>query len=241
MISLIGIGVDEGNISFNALKAIKDADVIIKDVNFKPSAFMFDYIMVKEVIGDDLGDNASKIELAVSASREGKNIAFLSADYSNVHLSNLLINVSSKFKDVELKIYPAISSVDFAASILGAPFDDYAVIKLNNPLSPLSEIENKLETTAKSNLVLALYSPVGIEDEDIEFERFNLFKDIFKNIRGDTTLVAVVNSDADFKIIQLAERRLPACCWKQHDSFDRRIHGYRMRVSFGKSIHAKLS
>ena len=54
MISLIGIGVDEGNISFNALKAIKDADVIIKDVNFKPSAFMFDYIMVKEVIGDDL-------------------------------------------------------------------------------------------------------------------------------------------------------------------------------------------
>ena len=76
MISLIGIGVDEGNISFNALKAIKDADVIIKDVNFKPSAFMFDYIMVKEVIGDDLGDNASKIELAVSASREGKNIAF---------------------------------------------------------------------------------------------------------------------------------------------------------------------
>ena len=201
MISLIGIGVDEGNISFNALKAIKDADVIIKDVNFKPSAFMFDYIMVKEVIGDDLGDNASKIELAVSASREGKNIAFLSADYSNVHLSNLLINVSSKFKDVELKIYPAISSVDFAASILGAPFDDYAVIKLNNPLSPLSEIENKLETTAKSNLVLALYSPVGIEDEDIEFERFNLFKDIFKNIRGDTTLVAVVNSDADFKMI----------------------------------------
>ena len=205
MISLIGIGVDEGNISFNALKAIKDSDVIIKDVNFKPSAFMFDYIMVKEVIGDDLGDNASKIELAVSASREGKNIAFLSADYSNVHLSNLLINVSSKFKDVELKIYPAISSVDFAASILGAPFDDYAVIKLNNPLSPLSEIENKLETTAKSNLVLALYSPVGIEDEDIEFERFNLFKDIFKNIRGDTTLVAVVNSDADFKIVQLAD------------------------------------
>ena len=205
MISLIGIGVDEGNISFNALKAIKDSDVIIKDVNFKPSAFMFDYIMVKEVIGDDLDDNSSKIELAVSASREGKNIAFLSADYSNVHLSNLLINVSSKFKDVELKIYPAISSVDFAASILGAPFDDYAVIKLNNPLSPLSEIENKLETTAKSNLVLALYSPVGIEDEDIGFERFNLFKDIFKNIRGDTTLVAVVNSDADFKIVQLAD------------------------------------
>ena len=32
MISLIGIGVDEGNISFNALKAIKDSDVIIKDV-----------------------------------------------------------------------------------------------------------------------------------------------------------------------------------------------------------------
>lgn len=49
MISLIGIGVDEGNISFNALKAIKDSDVIIKDVNFKPSAFMFDYIMVKDV------------------------------------------------------------------------------------------------------------------------------------------------------------------------------------------------
>ena len=205
MINLIGIGVDEGNISFNALKAIKDSDVIIKDVDFKPSAFMFDYIMVKEVIGDDLSDNASKIELAVKASREGKDIAFLSADYSNVHLANLLIQVSSKFNDVDLKIYPAISSVDFAASILGAPLDDYAVINLNNPLSPLSEIENKLNIIAESNLTLAIYSPVEIKGEDVEFERFNLFKDIFKDIRGDTTLVAIVNSNSDFKIVQLGD------------------------------------
>ena len=64
MISLIGIGVDEGNISFNALKAIKDSDVIIKDVNFKPSAFMFDYIMVKDVIGDDLDWRLKHLEKA---------------------------------------------------------------------------------------------------------------------------------------------------------------------------------
>ena len=103
---------------------------------------------------------------------------------------------------MELKIYPAISSVDFAASILGAPFDDYAVIKLNNPLSPLSEIENKLKSIAESNLVMALYSPVDMEGD---IERFDLFKDIFKDIRGNTILVAVVNSDADFKIVQLAD------------------------------------
>lgn len=205
MINLIGIGVDEGNISFNALKAIKDSDVIIKDVNFKPSAFIFDYIMMKDVIGDDLTDNASKIELAVSASREGKNIAFLSADYSNVQLSNLLIQVSSKFNDVDLKIYPAISSVDFAASLLGAPFDDYAVIKLNNPLSSLTEIESKLKSIAESSLVLALYNPVEIKDDVVDFERFELFKDIFKDIRGDTTLVAVVNRNSDFNIVQLGD------------------------------------
>ena len=106
---------------------------------------------------------------------------------------------------MDLKIYPAISSVDFAASLLGAPLDDYAVIKLNNPLSPLSEIENKLESIAESNLVLVVYSPVSIEDGNVDFERFKLFKDIFKNLRGDSTLVAVVNNNSDFKIVQLSD------------------------------------
>ena len=160
MISLVGIGLDEGNISFNALKAIKDSDIIIKDVNFKSNEFLTDYVMVKKVLGDNLEDNVSKMELAIRASRKGQNVSFLSADYSNVHMANLLIQIASKYKDVELKIYPAISNVDFASSLLGAPLDDYAVINLNNQLAPFSEIEEKIKLLAKSHFVLAVYNPL---------------------------------------------------------------------------------
>ena len=59
-------------------------------------------------------------------------------------MANVLYQIISKYDDVDVKVYPGVSAVNYAADKLGAPLNDFAAISLSNILTPLSEIEKKL-------------------------------------------------------------------------------------------------
>lgn len=64
-------------------------------------------------------------------------------------------------KILMLKFILEYLAANYAADKLGAPLNDYANISLSNILTPLSEIEKKLEFALKANLVIAaIYNPI---------------------------------------------------------------------------------
>ena len=63
---------------------------------------------------------------------------------------------------VEIEVFPGISALNAAASLLGAPLmTDFAVVSLSDHLVTLEEITKRLELIAQTDFVLCLYNPKG--------------------------------------------------------------------------------
>ena len=74
--------------------------------------------------------------------------------------------------------------------MLGAPLNDFAAISLSNILTPLSEIEKKIEYALKANFIIAIYNPISKTRK----EPFRRFYKLLLDIKGEDTLVGIVNS-----------------------------------------------
>ena len=143
-----------------------------------------------------LEESYSKIELAISRSSQ-KNVALICSNKRNIYgIANLLIQISSKYDDVELKIYPAVSPIDYSSAVLGAPFNDFVSIDLNNPLVCDKELKNKIKSALKNDFVLFIHNPIG---EDGDKANFNLLKETVNDF-NDELLLGIVNESYSYEI-----------------------------------------
>lgn len=206
MINLVYIGSDIGDITVNAFNAITDSDIILNydDIDL---SILDEYIKDKEIITTDsdkskegdiysrLEESYSKIEYCVYKSREDKTVTIVSSNNPNIYtVANLLIQISSKHNDIELKIYPGVSPVDYSASLLGAPLNDYAAIDLNNILVSQEELEGKIKSALENDFVLFIHNLKGIYGEE-ENQNFNLLKRIVNDFNSEL-LVGIVNGES---------------------------------------------
>ncbi len=157
MINLIKLSFDIGDLTINAFNAIIESDIIINYDNIDLDD-LDSYIRDKEIIlrqedeseedsnvYSNLKKGYSLIELAISKSYNN-NVTVICSNSSNIYgIANLLIQISSKHEDVELKIYPGVSPIDYSSAVLGAPLNDFAAIDLNNPIESSNELENKIK------------------------------------------------------------------------------------------------
>ena len=105
-----------------------------------------------------LENSYSFIDLAISKSFDN-NVVIVCSNNRNIHgISNLLMQISSKYKDVQLKIYPGVSPIDYASSILGAPLNDFIAINLNNPIVSQEELKNKINLSLKNDFIIFIYN-----------------------------------------------------------------------------------
>lgn len=222
MINLIYIGSDIGNITLNALEAIRDSDIIMNYDNLDLTELDY-FLKDKEIIStigesdsaspdsnesiySKLEQSYSKIELSISKSFDN-NLTLICSNNSNIQaISNLLIQISSKYHDVKLKIYPGVSPIDYTASILGAPLNDFVAINLNNPIVSSTELENKINLAIENNLVLFIHNLIDklnlINNED-KFHNFKKLKEIITNFNNEL-LVGIVNMDS-YEICQFED------------------------------------
>lgn len=227
MIHLIGIGNDKGNITLNAFKAIKGADIIINHDNVDLTFFDSE-IKDKEIIsaidlinGIDLEldedssidlDEESNfslleryihenyiIDLAISKSLESKEVVLIVSDDPNIlGLANRFLQIKSKYDDIKYKIYPGVSYLSQSASYIGAPLEDFAFIDLTKPIMPLSELELKVKNILEANLILVIKNPVDDKREDGR-EAYEKLKEIVKEFNSKL-LTAIVIGDDDYSI-----------------------------------------
>ena len=222
MINLISVGSDIGNITINAFNAIIESDIIVNYDNLDLSV-LDTYIKDKEIIVNALDESNneviigldesesiedssdvyskleesySKIELAISKASQD-NVALICSNKRNIYgIANLLIQISSKYDDVELKIYPAVSPIDYSSAVLGAPFNDFVSIDLNNPLVCNKELKNKIKSALKNDFVLFIHNPIG---EDGDKANFNLLKELVNDF-NDELLIGIVNESYSYEI-----------------------------------------
>ncbi|MBI5679378.1 MAG: precorrin-3B C(17)-methyltransferase [Methanobacterium sp.] len=160
MISIIGIGPSPEDMSIRALNTIKDSEVII---GYKAYIKQIEHLIDgKEVIKKGMGDEIERAEIAIQKSREGKKVAIISSGDPGVFgMGNVIFQLIDKYSDIEVNVIPGVTAATFAASKLGAPLHDFAVISLSDILTPLSEIKRKVEFAAKGDFVIAIYNPLS--------------------------------------------------------------------------------
>lgn len=190
LISVVGIGPSSEDITIKALSVIKNADVII---GYKAYIKQIeDLIEGKEIFKKGMGDEIERAEIAVQKSREGKNVAVISSGDPGVFgMANVFFQVIGKYSDIEVEVIPGVTAASFAASKLGAPLHDFAVISLSDILTPLSEIKRKVEFAAKGDFVIVIYNPLS-RTRKTPFEE--TYKILLRNKKG-LTPVGIVRSD----------------------------------------------
>ncbi|MEN6592641.1 MAG: precorrin-3B C(17)-methyltransferase [Methanobacterium sp.] len=158
MISVVGIGPSREDMTIRALKAIEEADVIIGYKGY--IKYIEDLVEGKEVLSKGMGREVLRAELAVRESQEGKKVVLVSSGDPGIFgMANVLFQLMGKYEDREVEVVPGISAVNFAASLLGAPLHDFAVISLSDLLTPLSEIKCKIKKACEGDFVIAFYNP----------------------------------------------------------------------------------
>ena len=189
MISVIGIGPSREDMSLRALNAIKNSEVIIAyKAYIKPIENLLDG---KEIIKKGMGDEIERAEIAIQKSREGKNVAIISSGDPGVFgMGNVVFQLIGKYSDIEVEVIPGITAATFAASRLGAPLHDFAVISLSDILTPLSEIKRKVEFASKGDFVIAIYNPLSKTRK----EPFNEAYRVLLENKKPSTPVGIVKS-----------------------------------------------
>ncbi len=152
-----------------------------------------------------MGDELSRGEIAISKSFEGKNVALISSGDPGVFgMANVMFQLIGKYDDIEVKIFPGVTALNYSASLLGAPLHDFVAISLSDILTPLSEIEKKIENAAKADFIMAIYNPISKTRK----KPFKRFKEILLDVKNHNTLVGIVDSSqipSKTKIITLNE------------------------------------
>ena len=193
MINIIGLGPNRENITLSALEALEKSDVIIGYKKYIDS--ISDLLEDKEIIKKGMGDEIARGDIAISKSIQGKTVALISSGDPGVFgMANVLFQIMAKYKDFDskkdIKIFPGVSSVNYSASLLGAPLHDFAAISLSDILTPLSEIEKKIEYASRADFIIAIYNPISKTRK----KPFRRFKEILMETKDPKTLIGIVDS-----------------------------------------------
>lgn len=196
MINLIGIGQNLENITLAGLKAIENSQIIMgKKESLDQINDLLEEKEIIEIQNDEIIENC---ELAIEKSFENQISIIDSGDAGVYGLANALFYIFPKYSNVEIKIYPGVCNINYAADLLGAPLDDYATINLTNDLIPFSEIENKIKHALEANFTLVVQNPINEDNE----KPFNRLKELLLDLRGENCFIGI-NSDDEISIIRL--------------------------------------
>lgn len=158
VIQVIGIGPTRGDMTLRAIKALEDADVVIGYGGYLDK--ISDLIEGKEIIGRGMGQEVERAEIAVKKSQQGHRVVLVSSGDPGVYgMANVLYQLIGKYSGVEVEIIPGVTAATYAASLLGAPLHDFAVVSLSDILTPISEIKRKIKAAIEADLIIVLYNP----------------------------------------------------------------------------------
>jgi precorrin-3B C17-methyltransferase len=181
-IMLVGLGPGSNeHLTYRARAAIAEADTVEG----------------KEVIKKSMTEELDRAIEALDRARQGKKVALVSSGDAGVYgmagpTFEVLFQAGwTPDSDIEVEIIPGASALNTCAALVGAPLThDFCAISLSDLLTPWPVIARRLDATASSDFVVALYNPKSGRRTRQIVEAQHLF---LRHRRPDTP-VAIVKS-----------------------------------------------
>jgi precorrin-3B C17-methyltransferase len=195
-IMLVGLGPGSNeHLTYRARAAIAEADTIIGYVTY--IRLVADLVEGKEVIKKSMTEELDRAIEALDRARQGKKVALVSSGDAGVYgmagpTFEVLFQAGwTPDSHIEVEIIPGASALNTCAALVGAPLThDFCAISLSDLLTPWPVIARRLDATASSDFVVALYNPKSGRRTRQIVEAQHLF---LRHRRPDTP-VAIVKS-----------------------------------------------
>lgn len=161
--TLFVIGTGPGSTEYMipaAAKALEASSIIIGYSTYLD--LIPEYLTGKEVISSSMMKEVDRCQKSIELASEGHNVALISGGDAGIYaMAGLVLEMASIHDSkVEIKIIPGIAAVNACAAQLGAPLmHDFATVSLSDLLTPWDTILKRLEATAATDFVVALYNP----------------------------------------------------------------------------------
>ncbi|SHO44217.1 precorrin-3B C(17)-methyltransferase [Anaerocolumna xylanovorans] len=159
-IYVVGMGPGaEEMMTFQAVKALEDSDVIIGYPVYL--SLLGERFTGKEFLSTPMKKEVERCRMCFEEAEKGKKVAMLCSGDAGVYgMASLLYEIGKEYPECELTVIPGITAANSGAALLGAPLNhDYCVISLSDLLTPWEQIEKRLKAAASGDFGIALYNP----------------------------------------------------------------------------------
>ena len=127
-----------------------------------------DIIAGKNLHSSALGAEEDRVRQAIDLAAEGRPVALVSSGDAGIYaLATLAFELLDRenrpdWNRIEVSVTPGITAMQAAAARIGAPLGhDFCAISLSDLLTPLEDIQRRLQAAAAGDFVVALYNPVS--------------------------------------------------------------------------------
>lgn len=159
-LSIVGIGpgaIDQ--MTGRARAVLDEAECIIGNDTYLEQ--IRPLIEEKEVVVSRMGEEVDRARRAVDLARTRK-VAMVSGGDAGVYgMASIVLEViDHEAEPVPFEVIPGVTAANGAAALLGSPLSgDFCVISLSDLLTPLDEIERRLDHAFAMGVPVALYNP----------------------------------------------------------------------------------
>lgn len=146
-IRVVGIGSGGRTLTLEAVRSIREADVVI---GYRRYVDMVRQLIEGEVLETEVDEIQRRVDQALS---QGGNAVVLSSG------DPMVFGMGSRIAGVEGVSYvPGVTAVSLAASVLGWPLDDYAVVSVSTYSKSLEEVLTKLSHAIEGRFRIGIYN-----------------------------------------------------------------------------------
>jgi precorrin-3B C17-methyltransferase len=159
-LAIVGIGPGRReHMTARALKVIAGADYVIGNDSYLLP--LHPLLAGKNVIRSSMGKEVERAKKAIELARNHA-VAIVSGGDAGVYgMAGIVLEVlEHEGAEIPVEVVPGVTAANAAASVVGSPLSgDFAVISLSDLLTPLEEIERRLDAVFSVGIPVVLYNP----------------------------------------------------------------------------------
>ena len=163
MNKLFIVGIGAGNyegMTVGAVKALEQANLIVGYTVY--CKLIKPYFPDKKFLSTPMMQEIERCRLALEHAAGGETTAVVCSGDAGIYgMASPVLELAEKY-EVEIEIIAGVTAAASGAALLGAPItSDFAVISLSDNLTPMEEIERRLEKAAEADLCIVIYNPTS--------------------------------------------------------------------------------
>ncbi|GAB6285078.1 MAG: precorrin-3B C(17)-methyltransferase [Methanoregula sp.] len=159
-LAIVGIGPGKReHMTARALKVIAGSEYVIGNDSYLDP--LLPVLTGKTVIRSSMGKEVERATQAIELARSHA-VAIISGGDAGVYgMASIVLEVLEHTgAEIDVEVIPGVTAANAAASVVGSPLSgDFAVISLSDLLTPLEEIERRLDAVFSVRIPVVLYNP----------------------------------------------------------------------------------